>query len=153
MTCHYSDLGSAYDWLKRIFNLSDVLPKSGQCHVISIEFLRRSFLRFIWETVDRVAKCRLSSKATRAAAKKTTCILNDQFSFPFFPLIFCLSFSFTFCFFFHVIEWKSQVLQVRRIFLILCSSGNSCLHYIVTMDNSKSPSFWPLGLGQTSNCS
>ena len=41
---HYPDLGSTCDWLKQIFNQSEALLRSGQWHVISMEFLR-SFLR------------------------------------------------------------------------------------------------------------
>ena len=28
MTCHYSDLGSASDWMKQILNQSEALPRS-----------------------------------------------------------------------------------------------------------------------------
>ena len=44
MTNHFQDLGSAADKIKQFFNQSEALPRSGQRHIISIEFLR-SFLR------------------------------------------------------------------------------------------------------------
>ena len=44
MTNHFQDLGSASDKIKQFFNQSEALPRSGQRHIISIEFLRL-FLR------------------------------------------------------------------------------------------------------------
>ena len=40
MTRHYPDLGSSSDWLKICFSQLEALPRSGQCRVISMEFLR-----------------------------------------------------------------------------------------------------------------
>ena len=40
MTCHYSDLGSASDWMTQISNQSEALSNFKQWHVISMEFLR-----------------------------------------------------------------------------------------------------------------
>ena len=179
-TGDHSDLRSAYDWLKQIFNQSEALPRSGLWHVISTEFLRCSFLR-----------CHFAGKPSVASARNVSCFLRlplgpESRNAPrphrwgqgalhrdfgpngckgdylytkwlvfisLFLTYFFFFFYILFVFFFHAIELNSQVLQVRRIFLILCSPGNSCLHYIVTIDNSKCPFFGPLGLGQTSNCS
>ena len=59
MTCHYSDLGSASDWMKQIFNQSEALPRPEQWPVISMEFLQ-SFLRHRFkETSVGVAKYQL----------------------------------------------------------------------------------------------
>ena len=44
MTSLYPDLGSASDWLEFSFNQLEALPRSGERHVISMEFLR-SLLR------------------------------------------------------------------------------------------------------------
>ena len=59
MTCDYSDLGSASDWMKQILNQSEALPRSEQWPVISMEFLQ-SFLRHHFkETSVGVAKYQL----------------------------------------------------------------------------------------------
>ena len=46
-----------------------------------------------------------------------------------YSFLFFFFFFFDILFFFHAFEWKSQVLQVRHTFFILCSPGNSRLHY------------------------
>ena len=51
---HYPDLDSTSDWWKQIFNQSEVLPRSGYWHVISMEF-QRSFLRRHFEGKPVVA--------------------------------------------------------------------------------------------------
>ena len=38
MTCHYSHLGNAFDWLKQISPGRKALPRSGMCHVVGMEF-------------------------------------------------------------------------------------------------------------------
>ena len=58
MTCHYSDLGSASDWMKQIFNQSEAPPRP-EWPVISMESLQ-SFLRHHFkETSVGVAKYQL----------------------------------------------------------------------------------------------
>ena len=50
MTCHYPDLGPAFDWMEQVFNQSQALPRSGYCRVIGMEFHRwwLSFKRLTW---------------------------------------------------------------------------------------------------------
>ena len=38
MTCHYPDLGNAFDWLKQISPGGKALPRSGLCQVVGMEF-------------------------------------------------------------------------------------------------------------------
>ena len=68
MTRHYSDLGSAFDWLKQISLAEPPIRSTTQVwieHVISMEFL--VFVPQMWfggETSHGVAKYRLFSRAT-----------------------------------------------------------------------------------------
>ena len=62
MTRHFQDHGCASDWLKKSFDQSEALPRSGKWRVNSMEFLclflRRHFAG------GGVAQCRLFSQTT-----------------------------------------------------------------------------------------
>jgi len=46
MTCHYSDLGGASDWMTQIFNQSEALPRFGYWRVISSDIILRGNQRW-----------------------------------------------------------------------------------------------------------
>ena len=67
MTCHYSDLGSASDWLKQITVAARPIRSATQTRVVSRHQYGISALvpqtSFRGETSDGIAKCRLFSQA------------------------------------------------------------------------------------------
>ena len=70
MTCHYPDLGSAFDWSCRVGNLFQPIRSTTQIWVVTRHHYGISALisqtPFRGETVGAVAKCRLFSQATPA---------------------------------------------------------------------------------------
>ena len=86
MMCHYSDLGSASDWSRRVENLIRAIRSTTQIWVVTrnqlMEFLH-SFLRchyFGRETGGSVAKCRLFSQAIsiQAEIQKVNIMVSSQ---------------------------------------------------------------------------
>ena len=135
MTCPYSDLGSACDWLKQIFNQSHASSVWNFCARFSVEIISQGN-QWWWRKMSAGFSFYPSGYKEDYLHTKRLVFFSLFLTHSFF-----LSFSFSFSFFMRLngkvkyFRWDALswyfVLQATPAYII----------QVVIMDNSKSPSF------------